>query len=49
MPGTSATFGIVVSMYFADHAPRHFHARYGEHEAQVLVASGEILAGSLPR
>lgn len=49
MPRISAFYGIVVSMYFADHAPPHFHARYGEHEAQVLVASGEILAGSLPR
>lgn len=36
-------------MYFDDHPPPHFHARYGEHEAQVSVADGDLLNGSLPR
>lgn len=48
MPRISA-YGIVIAMYFDDHPPPHFHARYGEHEAQILIATGEILHGSLPR
>ena len=36
-------------MYFDDHPPAHFHAKYGEYEAQVAIATGEILNGELPR
>jgi hypothetical protein len=49
MPRISAFYGIVIAMYFDDHGPPHFHARYGEFEAQVVIATGEILAGQLPR
>lgn len=49
MPRISSFYGILIAMYYADHAPPHFHARYGEHEAQVLIASGTLLEGSLPR
>jgi Domain of unknown function (DUF4160) len=36
-------------MYVEDHNPPHFHAVYGEHEAQVTISTGEILEGFLPR
>ena len=36
-------------MYFGDHPPPHFHAKYGNHHAQIVIATGEILNGSLPR
>ncbi len=36
-------------MYFRDHPPPHFHARYGGEEAVVAIATGEVIAGSLPR
>jgi hypothetical protein len=36
-------------MYFDEHPPPHFHARYGEYDVQIVIASGEILHGSLPR
>ncbi len=49
MPRISAFYGIVIAMYFDDHPPPHFHARYGEHEAQVSILTGEILNGTLPR
>ena len=49
MPRISAFYGIVIAMFFADHPPPHFHARFGEFEAQVSIATGEILNGSLPR
>ncbi|MHC4473302.1 MAG: DUF4160 domain-containing protein, partial [Planctomycetota bacterium] len=30
MPRISEFFGIAVYMYFDDHSPPHFHARYAE-------------------
>jgi hypothetical protein len=48
MPRLSTFYGIVIAMYFDDHPPPHFHTRYGEHEAQVSVADGGLLNGSLP-
>lgn len=49
MPRISAFYGIVIAMYYDDHRPPHFHARYGEHEAQFAVATGVVMNGSLPR
>ncbi len=49
VPRISSFYGIVIAMYFDDHAPPHFHARYAEDEAQVSIADGELLQGSLPR
>ncbi|MFP5488229.1 MAG: DUF4160 domain-containing protein [Acidimicrobiia bacterium] len=48
MPRISVFYGIIIAMYFDDH-PAHFHAKYGEHEAQVAIATGEVLRGELPR
>src|ERR1700680_510419 len=49
MPRISAFYGIAVYMYYRDHAPPHFHAIYGEHEAAFQIATGTVLAGQLPR
>ncbi len=49
MPTISFFYGIAIRMYFRDHAPPHFHAIYGEHEAFVAIETGEILAGYLPK
>lgn len=49
MPRISAFYGIVIAMYFDDHPPPHFHAKYGDHQAQVGILTGEILNGDLPR
>jgi hypothetical protein len=35
-------------MYFGDHPPPHFHARYSGDAAMIEIASGEVIAGSLP-
>lgn len=48
MPAISRFFGIVIAMYFDDHNPPHFHARYQEHEATVSIESLAVLEGSLP-
>ena len=49
VPRLSAFHGIVVYMYIRDHGVGHFHARYGEHEAVLAVASDQVLEGRLPR
>lgn len=48
MPRISEFYGILIYMYFSDHSPPHFHAIYGEHEAEISIMSGEILEGELP-
>jgi hypothetical protein len=49
MPQVSRFFGIVIYMYFNDHAPPHFHAEYGEREAVYTIETLEIMRGELPR
>jgi hypothetical protein len=49
VPTISEFYGIVVRMYFNDHAPAHFHARYGEFEATIDIERLEVLEGDLPR
>ena len=48
MPTISAFYGILIRMYFNDHAPPHFHARYGEFEATINLATLEVIQGELP-
>jgi hypothetical protein len=35
VPVISRFYGIIIRMFFRDHAPAHFHAEYGEHELIV--------------
>ena len=49
MPRVSEFFGIIIAMYFNDHAPPHFHAKYQEHEATVCIDTLAVLEGKLPR
>lgn len=49
MPTISVFYGIFIRMYLNDHAPPHFHAVYGDQEAQIAIATGEIMHGKLPR
>jgi len=48
MPEISRFYGIRVTMNYDEHLPPHFHASYGSEEAQILIATGQILRGSLP-
>jgi len=48
MPEISRFLGIVIAMFYSDHAPPHFHARYGEHEVTVRIDDGAV-DGRLPR
>ena len=50
MPEISRFFGIIVSMYFDEHNPPHFHARYGNDYVAIEISSLRIIEGKfLPR
>jgi hypothetical protein len=49
MPTISTFFGILIQMFWADHAPPHFHALYAEHEALIDIRTLEIIKGTMPR
>jgi len=42
VPVISKFFGIVIYMYWKDHAPPHFHAKYGDEEIVVGIRSGNV-------
>jgi hypothetical protein len=50
VPIISAFFGIIVRMYFDDHAPPHFHAEHQGQDAMIdfdgRVIEGEIVSGT---
>ena len=48
MPEISRFLGIVIAMYYRDHAPPHFHALYGEFVVTVGIAGGEV-NGDFPK
>ena len=48
MPEISRFLGIVITMYFDEHDPPHFHVRYNEHRASVDIRTLNISVGSLP-
>jgi hypothetical protein len=48
MPTISSFYGILIRMFFNDHAPAHFHARYGEFEATIDIETLQVLQGGLP-
>lgn len=35
-------------MFFNDHNPPHFKAKYNEFEANILIENGAILDGDMP-
>jgi hypothetical protein len=48
VPRISAFYGIVITMYFRDHEPPHFHARYAEYHAVIAIEGIVVLVGELP-
>lgn len=47
MPKLSEFFGIAIYMYWGDHGPPHFHARYGGEKASISIEDLSLLAGGL--
>lgn len=48
MPKLSEFFGIAIYMYWGDHGPPHFHARYAGEKASIAIGDLSVMAGSLP-
>ncbi|MBW6513058.1 MAG: DUF4160 domain-containing protein [Desulfuromonadaceae bacterium] len=48
MPEICRFLGIVISMYFDEHNPPHFHARYNDYRAVVGIRDLNVLDGYLP-
>ena len=43
MPEISRFYGIIISMYYDDHNPPHFHARYGGSRATIEIPTLRVL------
>ncbi|MDU9050690.1 MAG: DUF4160 domain-containing protein [Candidatus Electrothrix sp. Rat3] len=48
MPIISRFLGIIITMYWDDHSPPHFHAKYGEYEMTVDIRTG-VIEGKFPK
>jgi hypothetical protein len=48
MPEIARFFGIIIAMFWDEHNPPHFHARYGRFWAAIGIDSLEVLEGKLP-
>lgn len=49
MPEISRFYGIVIFINYDEHNPPHFHAKYGEYTASILINPIHLQAGHLPR
>jgi len=48
VPELSRFLGIVITMFYRDHAPPHFHAFYGNFEIEVSIGDG-VVTGKFPK
>jgi hypothetical protein len=48
LPEISRFLGIVIAMYFKEHSPPHFHAKYGSQRAAFSIRELRLLEGTLP-
>ncbi len=48
MPEISRFFGIVIAIFYDDHNPPHFHARYGGDKAAISINELTLIEGQLP-
>jgi hypothetical protein len=48
MPEICRFLGIVISMYFNEHNPPHFHVRYNDYRAVMDIRTLNVLDGLLP-
>ena len=48
MPEISRFYGIIIYMFYEDHAPPHFHVKYNEHEAVISLEDFAVTQGKLP-
>jgi hypothetical protein len=49
MPEVSRFYGIIIALYYNEHNPPHFHAKYAEFKAEIDIRTLQILQGELPK
>ena len=49
MPEICRFLGIVIAMYYNDHTPPHFHAKYSGQRAAFSIEDLKIIEGKLPQ
>jgi hypothetical protein len=47
MPEISRFLGIIITMYYNDHPPPHFHVRYNQQKAIINIETLSILEGNI--
>jgi hypothetical protein len=47
MPEISRFLGIIITMYYNDHPPPHFHVRYKQQKAIIDIETLSILEGKI--
>jgi len=48
VPEVSRFLGIVIAMYYREHGPPHFHAKYEHQRAAFSITDLRIMEGKLP-
>lgn len=47
MPEVSRFLGIIITIYYNDHPPPHFHVRYNQQKALIDIENLSIIEGKL--
>ncbi len=48
MPEISRFYGIIIAIFYDDHNPPHFHARYGKQKVAIAIKTLNVLEGKIP-
>jgi len=48
MPEICRFYGIIIALFYDEHNPPHFHARYGDYKVVVDIRSLVVLEGKFP-
>jgi hypothetical protein len=48
MPEICRFYGIIIAMFYDEHAPPHFHARYGKEKVAIQIQTLRVLDGHIP-
>ncbi len=48
MPEICRFYGIVIAIFYSEHNPPHFHARYTDQKASISIRDLAVMEGSLP-
>ena len=49
MPEVSRFLGIIIAIYYNDHQPPHFHAKYGNETGVFSIKDLQLIEGHLPK